>query len=368
MNPVKVWYLFNRPRAERQRLILAGRWPEEGLYGFNRLSDLGYVTDFSDRGHQPSAFRWGLKRFEDILSDKGKKVGFNLAQAWTLRKKLNQADLIFATADSSALGALALKAAGVIHTPIVYASIGLVEGFATPGGTVHGLYRRLIHHADQVIYYGHEEGKQLKALFDLPEDRLSYVPFCVEAGFFSTESKRDGNPLAIGLDHRRDWPLLFEAASDVSFEIDLVCNPDMLQGLKIPSNVNLTVPLPMLDLRGKIAKARFVVLPVKQNAYTGATITLLQCMAAGCASIVSSTKAIEHGYPFRDGKNCLLVSPGDRGQLTEAMNLLNDQPILRKDIGAKARETVTTQHDIKHYIAKLDSIFRDVLNLGAVGD
>jgi glycosyltransferase involved in cell wall biosynthesis len=182
------------------------------------------------------------------------------------------------------------------------------------------------------------------------------------------ETPRDGNPLAIGLDHRRDWPLLFDAAAKAPYEIDLVCNPDMLRGLNVPSNVNLIRTMPMVDLREKISCARFVVLPVKQNAYTGATITLLQCMAAGSPVIVTKTSAIEEGYPFRDNENCLLVAPGDGKQLAEAMNRLYTDGNLCEAIGDKAQKTVRAENDIAHYVARLDSIIKEVHNQGAYRD
>ena len=107
MTGAKVWFLFNRPRASRARQTLAGQWPGEGLYAFHQLREMGFDTCFSDAGHERTFFRRPLKWIEDLMSRRGRRVGFNLAQAWELRKELQRADIVFGTADSSALAALA---------------------------------------------------------------------------------------------------------------------------------------------------------------------------------------------------------------------------------------------------------------------
>ena len=359
-NPL-VWFLFNRPRQQRLRQTRQGQWPGEGLYGFLSLRDRGFDAQFSDLGHEPSLLRSSSKVLEDLISDRGRKVGFNLAQAWTLRKELARADLIFATADSSALGVLAMKDAGLIKTPIVYSTIGLAAGFSKTKGLHLRYYKRLLRLAECIVYYGEGEGDLLKDAFDVPADRLRFVPFCVEADFFGLENNRDGPALAVGLDHRRDWKLLFEAVRAIGIPLDLICNRDLLVGLSIPDSVQVLDPVSMVDLREKLSRARFVVLPVRQNPYTGATITLLQSMAAGCATIVSNTRAIESGYALEQEKNVLLVPPGDLGALADAMRRLDGDDALRNQLGLQARKTVRSKHDLALLADNLTLLFREVL-------
>lgn len=360
MNKPRVWFLFNRPRKERADLARAGQWPDEGMYAFLALQDLGFETVFSDDGHAPSVLRSLSKAWEDHVSERGRRVGFNVAQAWTLRKRLAEADLIFATADSSALGALALKRFGLIKAPVVYASIGLADSFSG-AAMPPGFYRRLIHLADILIHYGQGEGRLLQQLFGVSKDKLRFVPFGVQADFFKASSQRDGLPLAVGLDPRRDWPLLFEAIADTQLELELVCNRDAIRGYRVPAQIKLSAPLPMPALRDKMARSRFAVLPVQPSTYTGATMTLLQCMASGCATIVSETDAIRQGYGLEHESNVVLVPPGDAGALAGAMDTLWNNPEHAGQLGQAARKTIQRNHDIGRFAKDLAAVFRSVL-------
>lgn len=361
MNAPSVWFLFNRPRAKRARMVREGQWPDDGLYGYYSLRKSGFKTTFSDVGHLPGLMKTLLNILEDALSKKGKRVGFNLTQVLRLKKELNSTDLIFATADSSGLGLLFLKSLGIINRPVIYATIGLVEGFAQKQGAAFRFYKRLLRHADKIVYYGYAEGDLLRKLFEVEESKLVFIPFGVDAEFFDDSAKRTGPPLVVGIDHLRDWTLLFEVAGSLDFEIELVCNPDMIAALSVPRNIRVLPPMSMPELKNKITAAKFMILPVVQNSYTGATITLLQSMASGCATIVSKTGAIEKGYELIDGENCLMVQPGDAGDLQKAANRIYGDSNLCERLGKAAKNTVRNHHNIQVFCDRLSTVFKEVL-------
>jgi glycosyltransferase involved in cell wall biosynthesis len=93
------------------------------------------------------------------------------------------------------------------------------------------------------------------------------------------------------------------------------------------------------ELRERLAAAPFVVLPVRENNYSGGTISLLQAMAAGKAVIVSRTAAVREGYGLADGENCLLVPPGDGAALAEAMERLRNDRDLAARLDPRPRRT-----------------------------
>ncbi len=358
----KVWFLFNRKRKERGKSVLAGKWPEEGLYGFYSLREKGFNTRFSDKGHKVGFFSKGLKIVENLLSEGGNKIGFNLAQAFKLRRELSDSDLIFATADSSALGVLALKSMGLVSKPIVYSTIGLTHSFSDMKSQRARLYRRLLAHCDKIIYYGHGEGELLRNIYNIPSKKMEFIPFGVQTDYFISEEEGKNPPLSIGIDHLRDWPLLFLAAKQVDFEIELVCNRDVLCGKKIPENIILHDLIPMEKLKAKMAKAEFVILPVKENPYTGATITLLQSMASGRPVVISKTEAIKEGYHLKNEKNCLFVKPGDLGELVRGITRMKKEKAFRKQMGKNARKTVVNELDIKFYTKSVAKIFQELIS------
>ena len=72
---------------------------------------------------------------------------------------------------------------------------------------------------------------------------------------------------------------------------------------KMPSNINIVCDVPFSEIRALFAGARVVVLPVKENTYSGATTTLLQAMAMGKPIVASRVGATREGYGLRDGEN-----------------------------------------------------------------
>lgn len=357
----RVLMLFNRPRADRLAAAARGECPDELLYGLGTLRRRGHDVITSDDGFGKMLGGRLLKALDNFLSRDGRRVGFNLKQAWRLRRLCRSVDLIFATADSSGLPVLLLRALGVFSTPVVYASIGLAETFGPPVGVIHALYRRLLHGAARIVVYAQPEAAALTRLFGLPAGRVRFLPFGVDTEFSTGPTTTDGPPLAFGLDQHRDWPTLFAAAAGYPETVDVIANPDRLRGLSIPRNVDLLPPGPVAEVRERLRAARFVVLPVRENNYSGGTISLLQAMACGKAVIVSGTRAIEKGYGLVDGENCLLVPPGDVPALASALAALHADSELAARLGAAAASHVAASHTIDHLADGIEGAWREVL-------
>ncbi|MCZ7585336.1 MAG: glycosyltransferase [Deltaproteobacteria bacterium] len=322
MNGPKVFYVFNRPRWEKQRLYERGRCPDDALYGMNTLRKRGFTVEFSDDGHDFSSWRSRLiLPVGDVLSEKGRRVGFHLWQAMTLREKLKRADLIFATADSSALPLLRDKAKRRLSAPIVYATIGLAESFPDRRGWIYRYYKELAASADALIHYGEAEGRGLIERFGVPRERVHFVPFGVDTAFYDKAPSYDGPPIALGIDPRRDWPLLARALQGTGITMRVYTNPDLLRGINPPAEFERHAPVPSDVVADLLAEAAFVVLPVVENSYTGATITLLSAMAAGKAVIVSRTAAIKRRLRAGEWAKLRARSAGRRRGATQRNSL-----------------------------------------------
>jgi glycosyltransferase involved in cell wall biosynthesis len=357
----RVLMLFNRPRQDRLTAARAGQCPDELLYGLRALERRGWEVVTTDEGFADSPGTPLWLALDDWLGRGGRRTGFNLKQAWRLRRLIESVDVVFATADSSGLPVLALQDRGVHRTPVVYGSIGLVEAFGRSRGFLHALYARWLRRAARVIVYAQAERDALIPAFGLSPDRVRFVPFGVDTAFFATDAPGSGPPLSFGLDHRRDWPTLFAAVAGLDASIEVVANPDVLRGLAVPRNVRLLPPQPVAQLRDKLRDAAFVALAVRQNLYSGGTISLLQSMAAGRAVIVSQTRAIAAGYGLTDDENCVLVPPGDVPALATAIRRLHQDPAVAARIGQAAQAHVRRHLTVDRLADAIDQALREAL-------
>ena len=80
--------------------------------------------------------------------------------------------------------------------------------------------------------------------------------------------------------------------------------------------------------------------------FFGSPTKLFEYMAMGKAIVASRLGQIAD--VLDDGKNALLVEPGDPGALASAIHRLAESGELRETLGAKARESVVQKHTWKH--------------------
>jgi len=269
----------------------------------------------------------------------------DFATVLACRARLRAADVVFSTVDTVGIPLALLARAGVVSTPVVYAAIGLperLEQLRTSAARRFYLsaYRRL--HA--IVAYGWGEVDALRAWLGEGGPEVVFVPFGVDTGYFTPDPDRplEADVVSIGTDPRRDFPLLVRLAERLperTFRV--VASVDHVRALgTVPPNVTVETEVPFPAVRDRLAGARVVVLPVRDNSYSGATTVLLQAMATGKPVVVSRTAAIARGYHLEDGVNVRLVPPGDLDALEGAVVELLSDAERAAALGARARATV----------------------------
>ncbi len=140
------------------------------------------------------------------------------------------------------------------------------------------------------------------------------MPFGVDTEAFAPTARApEVDVVSVGADPHRDFELLLDVARSLprtSFE--LVTSGEHARALgPLPANVRVDSDLPFDAMRARLERGRVVVLPVRENSYSGATTVLLQAMALAKPVVVTRTAAIATGYGLVDGENVRLVAPGD---------------------------------------------------------
>jgi glycosyltransferase involved in cell wall biosynthesis len=192
--------------------------------------------------------------------------------------------------------------------------------------------------------------------------RVEFVPFGVDVERFRPGDEPPvDDVVSVGADPHRDFALLLRVAARLpgtSFRV--VTTPEHARALGEPTaNVTVETSLPFDEMRARLAGARLVALPVRENTYSGATTVLLQALALGKPVVVTRTQAIASGYGLVDGESCRLVEPGDEDGFARAVEeTLGDEAGARR-LGERARATVEERLSWSRYVDRIERLLRD---------
>jgi len=98
---------------------------------------------------------------------------------------------------------------------------------------------------------------------------------------------------------------------------------------------------------------------VLPSLWEGLGIALLEAMLMGVPVVASSVDGILE--VVEDGKNGILVPPGNVGALSDAIDGLIRNPQVRQNLGKAAREHILEKFEVKQYIRKLESLYNKLL-------
>jgi glycosyltransferase involved in cell wall biosynthesis len=271
--------------------------------------------------------------------------GGDFASILASLRRVNAADVVLSTVDTVGLPLVLLAHAGLVRTPIVYVAIGLPERLEQlRGPRIRTLYTAALQRARAIVAYAESEADRLRDWLGPGAPPVVFVPFGVDLAQFSPERERRHrlDVVSVGADPRRDFALLAQVAQrrpDVTFHVVAGREHERTLG-RVPENLTVETDVPLERVRERVAEARVVALPVRDNSYSGATTVLLQAMAMGKPVVVSRTRAIATGYGLEDRLNCRLVEPGSADELEAAIVDLLADAGAAASLGTHARETV----------------------------
>ena len=280
--------------------------------------------------------------------------GGDFASVLLFLRAANTADVVFSTVDTVGLPLVLLARAGLVHPPVVYTAVGLPERLAQlRGERVRRLYAAALRRPQAIITYAESEADRLRSWLGPGGPPVVFVPFGVDVTAFRPVPERapDADVVSVGADPRRDFGLLAHIAGRrPEWRVRIVATADRARSLGVlPANVVVETDITLGQVRDRLAGARVVALPVRDNSYSGATTVLLQAMAMGKPVVVSRTEAIAGGYGLEDGINCRLVEPGNPNEFEQAvLELLADDEAAAA-LGSRARETVERRHSWDRY-------------------
>jgi glycosyltransferase involved in cell wall biosynthesis len=98
---------------------------------------------------------------------------------------------------------------------------------------------------------------------------------------------------------------------------------------------------------------------VQPSLWEGLPLTLLMAMGAGLPVVGTRVSGITD--VVEDGRNGMLVAPGDSQALTQAIIALYQRPETRRRLGDAARRTVAEKHSQEAMLRHLEHIYLTIL-------
>jgi glycosyltransferase involved in cell wall biosynthesis len=93
--------------------------------------------------------------------------------------------------------------------------------------------------------------------------------------------------------------------------------------------------------------------------FEGTPMVLLEAMSCALPVVASSVDGIAE--VCTNGRDALLVSPGDAGGFAFALERVLKEGTLREELGRNARVTVLERHEIRKLTARIESLYDDIL-------
>jgi glycosyltransferase involved in cell wall biosynthesis len=363
---VRSVFLTFRDSPQRRRALAAAPGAAERyqLFGLDELGSRGLATRHNlERASRPPGWaRVVGEALKRVLEAAG-GYGGDFATVLASLRVANRADVVLSTVDTVGIPLMLLKRFGRVRPPLVYVAIGLPERLARlRSARMRRLYASALGSCAVVVAYSEKEAEDIRRWVTANggSARVEFVPFGVDPSSFTADGGGDG-VVSVGADPHRDFDLLLRVAArmpEVTFRI--VTSADHARTLPTtPENVSLEQDLPFEEMRRRLAEARLVALPVRENSYSGATTVLLQAMALEKPVVVTRTSAIASGYELVDGENVRLVEPGDEEGFERALaDVLRDEWHARA-LGASARATVERELSWERYVGRMERLLHD---------
>jgi glycosyltransferase involved in cell wall biosynthesis len=168
--------------------------------------------------------------------------------------------------------------------------------------------------------------------------RYVFIPLPADGDFSTLSTSQSGEFLFAGGGAGRDFRSLIEAMRGLDLKLEIVTfSPRTLDYPgQLPDNCRVTWRMPLQDFLECMAKALFVVAPLREGLQPHGHTTLVQALRLGKA-VVSTQNASVDDY-VAHGREGLLVAEGDVDGYQRAILKLASDPILRASCERQARE------------------------------
>jgi glycosyltransferase involved in cell wall biosynthesis len=333
---------------------------ELGPYGAEQLERHGFALRWSDAAHRAPLHSPLVGRpLRKLATLRPELAG--VREALASLRAVAQAQLVLALFEDQGMAPALARARGLApfaSRPLVLAACWLAETCRNLDESQLRAYRRALAGVDRVCCFSRNQSETLARELGVEADRFRYVPFGIDDRFFSPcGGQEEGYVLAVGRDRARDHRLLLEAVRGTDVRVRLISPSPELAALA-PPNVEVMDAVDHRTYRELLARAAVVAVPTLAPRYPSGQTVVLEAMAMGKAVLTTDSPAMRDYV--EPGGTGLLVPPGDRGALAEALVALLRDASCRRALGTAARAAVEREFNHRTMWTAFAGVFAEL--------
>jgi glycosyltransferase involved in cell wall biosynthesis len=274
------------------------------------------------------------------------------AQSWHHRASSRTTGAQWAELWRHSGSAWEIKKGGIItNFPQIAATIGLRKRLARedvpvvawtfnlgrPYGGVKGiLARAAFSRVDRFVVHSRRERRTYSDWLGVPEERFRFVAL-QRPMIAVTHREETDRPFLLSMGSaNRDYRTFFRAVEALNIRTIVVAARHAVEGLRVPSCVELRSGLTLAQCHALAQQARVNVVPIDNDSTASGQVTVIEAMCQ--RRPVIATRSIGTEDYIQEGVTGLFVEPGSSEGMAEAIRKLWDDAALREELAKNAGE------------------------------
>jgi glycosyltransferase involved in cell wall biosynthesis len=235
--------------------------------------------------------------------------------------------------------------------------------------------KRVLEGVDLVYAVSQDLRDHIVGDFGISPGKVRYLPIGIDTVVFSPAAREteSGGPIVL-FSNRGFFPVYdtrtllagFASARNVNPGLSLVLKGDgpeegemrrLVTSMNLSGAVTFRERSQYSDVPGDLKRADIFISTATSD---GTPVSVLEAMSTGLPCIATRVGGVPEW--IKDGENGLLIPPGDPEALSRAILTLAADPLLRRRLGAKARETVHERGDWGRLMVQVEDDYKELIS------
>lgn len=333
-------------------------------YGYRQAEEMGCIVDQSEdlaESRIKRLLRLGLRAI----------LGFDLLHAWSNRKGIFSADVVWTHTESQSLAVLMiarLRPANEKRTAIIAQTVWVMDSWESYSSVRRALYRSLLKRADALTFLSPSAAAKAKELF--PGQRVEFIKYGIRADQSLATIRREKHDpiriLSMGTDRHRDWPTLIAAiGNDPRYRLRAVTGAKIEGLVANVGNVTKERAKTNAELMALLNWADLIVISLVENLHASGITVMEEAVLCGIPVIATDVGGLRSYFSPDEVTYVPATSPRN---LRSAIDALMADDALRETKAARALDRMKSGDlNSTSFVARHVELSHDLLNVRRPG-